>query len=172
MKHAALVMSIAGVFLAGTPALATDAVKASASFVDAHGQANGTAELTEVNGGGVLLSLEVSGLPASQWVAVHIHETGSCDHASGHASAGGHFNPAGAEHGFASAKGPHAGDMPNQHVDGEGVLRAQIHNAAVSLDGEGNGLRGRAIMIHAGADDYVSQPAGDAGARIACAVIE
>jgi Cu-Zn family superoxide dismutase len=145
---------------------------AVASFVDAEGEANGSAELSSPATGGVLVRIEVNGLPAGQWVAFHVHETGSCDHASGHESAGGHFNPGSKEHGYLAASGPHAGDMPNQYVPEDGTLRAEVFNPAVTLaDGE-NGIRGRALMIHAGADDYRSQPSGDAGDRLACAVIE
>lgn len=86
--------------------------------------------------------------------------------------AGGHFNPGSKEHGYDAANGPHAGDMPNQYVAADGTLRAEVLNPEVTLaDGEA-GIRGRALMIHAGADDYRSQPSGDAGERLACAVIE
>ncbi len=87
-------------------------------------------------------------------------------------SAGEHFNPTNAEHGYLAAKGPHAGDMPNQHVGADGVLRAQVFNSMVQLDGGEAAIRGRALMIHGGQDDYKSQPSGDAGKREACAVIE
>lgn len=153
------------------PAAAQDAPKASASFVNASGHPNGTASLTGTPDG-VLIEIEVSGLPAGQWVAFHIHETGSCDAQTGHESAGGHFNPTGAEHGYMAGAGPHAGDMPNQHVEADGTLRTQVFNPMVTLDGGENAIRAKALMIHGGADDYRSQPSGDAGSRLACAVIE
>lgn len=151
---------------------AQDAATASASFLNADGQANGSAELTGMAAGGVLIKLEVTGLPANQWVAFHVHETGSCDHETNHESAGGHFNPGSKEHGYRSGNGPHAGDMPNQYVGSDGALRAEIFNQMVSLDDGENGIKGRALMVHAKADDYESQPSGDAGDRLACAVIE
>lgn len=144
---------------------------ATAKFVDGAGKANGQATLT-AGRGGVLIEIEVTGLPANQWVAFHIHETGRCDAASGHESAGGHFNPTQAKHGFGTADGPHAGDMPNQWVGADGTLRAQVFNGRVSLAGGDSDISGRALMIHAKADDYVSQPSGNAGQRLACAVIE
>lgn len=144
---------------------------AAAKFVDGAGKANGTAMLT-AGRGGVLIEIEVTGLPANQWVAFHVHETGSCDAASGHESAGGHFNPTQAKHGYATADGPHAGDMPNQWVGPDGKLKAQVFNARVTLAGGDNDISGRALMIHAKADDYASQPSGNAGQRLACAVIE
>ena len=144
---------------------------AKASFLNMAGEQNGTAVLTGT-AAGVLIELEVSGLAAGEWVAFHVHETGTCDHHTGYESAGGHFNPSGADHGYLAAKGPHAGDMPNQLVGADGTLRAQVFNPMVRLDGGDNAIRGKALMIHAGRDDYASQPAGAAGKRQACAVIE
>ncbi len=143
----------------------------SVRFVDMNGEQNGTATLTGTDQG-VLIELEVSGLPAGEWVAFHVHETGECDHSTDHESAGGHFNPTDAEHGYLAEGGPHAGDMPNQYVGADGVLRAQVFNTMVTLDEGEAGILGRSLMIHGGTDDYVSQPAGDAGDRYACAVIE
>lgn len=152
-------------------AAAADASTANAAFVDAQGQENGTAELTGTDEG-VFIRLEVTGLPAGQRVAFHVHETGTCDHATGHESAGGHFNPTDKDHGYLAENGPHAGDMPNQYVGDDGILRAEVFNSFVRL-GEGEAdIMGRALMIHAEADDYESQPSGDAGDRLACAVIE
>ena len=101
-----------------------------------------------------------------------VHENGTCDHATNHDLAGGHFNPGNVEHGYLAAKGPHAGDMPNQKVGADGSLRAQVFNSMVTLDGGANAIRGRSLMIHGGKDDYESQPSGDAGKRQACAAIE
>ncbi len=88
-----------------------DQATASVGFVDAEGMENGTAEVSAIASGGVLVRMEVKGLPAGEWVAVHFHETGTCDHTTKHESAGGHFNPGSKEHGFNAASGPHAGDM-------------------------------------------------------------
>jgi Cu-Zn family superoxide dismutase len=145
---------------------------AVASFVDAKGEANGSAELSSPASGGVFIKIEVTGLPADQWIAFHVHETGNCDHTTGHESAGGHFNPGGREHGYMAASGPHAGDMPNQYVPADGTLRAEVFNPAVTLAEGDTGIRGRALMIHAKGDDYSTQPSGDAGDRLACAVIQ
>jgi len=144
---------------------------ANARFSDESGAPIGEATLitTPV---GILIDVNVKGLPAGKWVAFHVHETGTCDAMAHFDSAGGHFNPKGAQHGFLAPSGPHAGDMPNQLVSAEGALRVQVLNAMVTLDGAQNSIRGRALMIHAGEDDYKSQPAGNAGPRLACAVIE
>ncbi|MEB2847314.1 superoxide dismutase family protein [Rhizobiales bacterium RZME27] len=143
----------------------------TAKFVGAKGEDAGKADLITTPSG-VLINVEIKGLPASQWVAFHVHETGSCDAASHHESAGGHFNPDGKEHGYQAANGPHAGDMPNQYVGADGVLRAQVINDAVTLDKGEVGIVGRALMVHAKPDDYKTQPSGAAGDRLACAVIE
>ena len=151
---------------------AQDKQTATANFVDAKGKESGRATLTAAANGGVLIEAEISGLPANKWVAFHVHETGKCDAATHHESAGKHFNPTDAEHGFLAAKGPHAGDMPNQYVGQDGILRAQVFDSMVTLDGKKDGIRGRALMIHANSDDYRSQPSGDAGERLACGVIK
>lgn len=155
--------------MAAVPANAQETAKAN--FINMAGEQNGTATLTQTPDG-VLIEVEAKGLPAGEWVAFHVHETGTCDHQTGHESAGGHFNPTGAEHGYLAANGPHAGDMPNQQVGADGTLRAQVFNSMVTLDGGENAIRGKSLMIHGGKDDYKSQPSGDAGNRQACAVIE
>ena len=157
--------------LLAAAAIAQEPSTATAKFVGADGKDVGTATLTGTKTG-VLIEIEVSGLPAGQWVAFHVHETGTCDHTTGHESAGGHFNPTGAQHGYEAENGPHAGDMPNQYVGTDGTLRAQVFNSAVTLGEGDNGITGRALMVHGGQDDYSSQPSGDAGNRLACAVIE
>lgn len=144
---------------------------ASAKFADGSGASIGEATLITTPAG-VLIDVNVNGLPAGKWVAFHVHETGTCDAMAHFDTAGGHFNPKGAQHGFLAPNGPHAGDMPNQLVSAEGALGTQILNAMVALDDGPNSIRGRALMIHAGEDDYKSQPAGNAGARLACAVIQ
>lgn len=145
---------------------------ARATLTGSDGTPFGTAELTAVPNG-VLIRLDLSGLPPGEH-AVHFHETGVCDAADGFASSGGHFGPGGTAHGFLSPGGPHAGDMPNQVAGPDGTLRATLVNPNVRLDDGPTGLLdadGSALVIHEGADDYRSQPSGDAGGRLACAVI-
>lgn len=169
-----MMTAIAALSIAATASMANaqDKQTATANFVGEDGKESGRATLTAAANGGVFIEVEVSGLPANKWVGFHVHETGKCDASSHHESAGKHFNPTGAEHGFLAAKGPHAGDMPNQYVGEDGILRAQVFDSMVTLDGKEDGIRGRALMVHANSDDYRSQPAGDAGARLACGVIK
>jgi Cu-Zn family superoxide dismutase len=118
---------------------------------------------------GTLLKVELYSMSAGV-NAFHIHEIGQCDPSFGHA--GGHYNPESTGHGFMDNDGVHAGDMPNLHIPASGDLKFEVFNPLVKLDERLFDEDGASIMIHAGADDYVSNPAGDAGSRIACGVIE
>ncbi|QFI65610.1 superoxide dismutase family protein [Sinorhizobium alkalisoli] len=145
---------------------------ATADFIGKDRKETGRATLT-AGGKGVLFEVEVSGLPKDTWVAFHVHEMGNCDPAESFKSAGSHFagEDENAEHGFLAANGPHAGDLPNQYVGADGVLRAHVFNSFVSLDETGTAIRGRALVIHQNSDDNRSQPDGGGGERLACAVI-
>lgn len=152
-------------------AYATEGGKAV--FKDIKGNPIGTARLIQTLNG-VLIEAVLSNLPPGEH-GFHIHQTGRCDAADGFKSAGGHYSPNKREHGFMVDGGPHAGDMPNQFVSLDGKLQTHVANSHVSLmQGEGSLFKGdgTALVIHAKADDYRSQPSGDAGDRIACAVIE
>lgn len=172
----AIVIALA---LAAAPALAQDAGQTptteqglSQPIVGADGQQIGTAELTGTPNGVLLTAtLQPGAVPAGQH-AIHFHQTGACDPAQGFESAGGHYNPADAQHGFQVEGGPHAGDMPNFTANADQETRVEIFNPMVTLDGNEAPLLdqdGTAVIIHAQADDYQSQPSGDAGDRLACA---
>lgn len=172
MRTLILALGTAGALTAAalTPAAAQDA--ASGTVINAEGAEIGTVSFQQTPHG-VLITADVEGLPEGVH-GFHIHETGACDAAEGFSTAGGHY-AGGKEHGFLVDAGPHAGDMPNVHVGADGHLVIEVLNTFVSVDGEMNPLLdddGSALMIHAGADDYQSAPSGDAGGRIACAVIE
>lgn len=120
---------------------------------------------------GVHMTGEVGGLPPGSVHGFHIHEKGDCSAADA-SSAGGHFNPAGTAHGKAEAGAHHAGDADNLIADAQGVAKVDRHFAGVTLGGgAANDVAGKAVIVHASADDYKSQPAGNAGARVACGVI-
>ena len=146
------------------PALAADTAKAVLKNPD--GEEVGTVTLKAVPSG-VLLDADFTALPEGTH-AFHIHGTGKCEPPS-FKSAGGHFNPEEDEHGLENPAGPHAGDMPNIHVPENGKLHIEVLNQMVSLPGLLTG-EGTAIVLHEMGDDYVSDPAGDAGPRIACGV--
>jgi len=142
------------------------------NMIDREGIDIGTATFKEGEGG-VYIHLQAHHLPEGLH-GFHIHEVGLCE-APDFESAGGHFNPDGKNHGFDDPEGPHAGDMENIEVAADGTVNIEKVNDRVTLEKdvphslfhEG----GTTLMIHADPDDYVSQPAGDAGERIACGVI-
>lgn len=143
-----------------------------ALLVDTKGEAIGTV-VAEQTPSGVLVAIVATGLPEGEH-AFHIHEKGVCDASTGFTSAGGHYAPAANAHGYRAKGGHHAGDMPNLFVAADGSLSAQVLNSSVTLIGGDAPLAdadGSAIVIHAAADDYSSQPSGAAGDRIACAVL-
>lgn len=145
---------------------------ARAQFHNPDGKAIGQATLLQSNEG-ILIKATFSDLPNGTH-ALHIHETGSCE-APDFKSAGGHYNPTNAKHGLTNPDGPHVGDMPNFTAKG-GETSVQVYNDRVTLEeGADNSLLksgGTALVVHSGADDYQTDPAGDAGKRIACGVIE
>lgn len=159
--------------LISTLALASAAAEtAKATFRNADGADVGRADLVQANDG-VLIKLTLKGLPPGGH-AFHVHAVGKCE--APFTTAGGHFNPQNRKHGMMASDGPHAGDMPNLDIPASGELKLEVLNPAVTLaKGASNSLfkpDGAALVIHATVDDYKSDPAGNAGGRIACAVVE
>ncbi len=122
-------------------------------------------------GDGVHIRGEIGGLQPGSAHGFHIHEKGDCSAADA-SSAGGHFNPSAKPHGRAGHGAHHAGDSDNLVADANGVAHVNAHLQGVTLGGgAANDILGRAIIVHAAQDDYVTQPTGNAGARVACGVI-
>ena len=159
---------VPGVALAAASQTASAAEQASAGMMNAKGESVGIVTLQAVPHG-TLLHATLTNLPAGTH-AFHVHAVGACE--PPFKSAGGHFNPADAKHGITSADGMHVGDMPNIHVPASGALEIEVLNTQLSLDEALFDEDGAAIVIHEGADDYASDPAGAAGPRIACGVIQ
>lgn len=151
---------------ATTPAPAPGARAAMAPT--AGNQASGTVTFAQ-HGERVRMVARLSGLPAGPH-GFHIHEKGDCS-APDATSAGGHFNPTAKPHGNPAGGEHHAGDVPMLVADASGNAVLDTTLAGVTLGGGATGLVGRAVVVHKDADDFVSQPAGNSGARIACGVI-
>ncbi len=156
--------------------LAAERPTATAALMDADGKQAGTVEFQATPSGMMWIAASAEGLPEGKH-GFHIHETGKCDAADGFKSAGGHL-AGDAEHGVLNEGGPHPGDLPNVTVAENGSLNAEFFVSRLSVEGgwfEEAGLfdeDGSAVVVHSGADDYTSQPSGDAGNRILCGVIE
>lgn len=139
---------------------------------NAKNESVGSAVLTPLTNG-VKIELQVAGLPPGEH-AFHVHENGSCL-APKFESAGGHFAPGKNPHGFDAPQGPHAGDMPNVVIGADGSAKLELINTQVTLGKGTNSLLkkgGTALMIHEKADDYKTQPTGNAGGRLACGEIK
>ena len=169
MKYPQLYLLVA-LFAGSTAAMAQEPATAKAELKDAKGAVVGQATLTD-SPNGVLIHVALTGMPAGPH-AFHIHETGACE--APFTSAGGHFNPGSKQHGMANPMGMHAGDLPNVQVPADGALTFDVMARDVTLGAGANSLLktgGTAIVMHAVGDDYKTNPAGAAGARIACGVI-
>ena len=165
-----LVAIACGALLLATSGQAAQAEEAWAQMKNAEGADVGAVTLNNTPHG-TLLVAELNGLPPGAH-AFHIHAVGKCE--PPFKSAAGHFNPVGQKHGIMNSLGMHAGDMPNIHVGADGSLAVEVLNTQVTLAEGANSVfdaDGSAIVIHEGADDYGTDPAGNAGARIACGVI-
>jgi superoxide dismutase, Cu-Zn family len=160
---------VLGVFL---PCFAfAQAERAYAELKDRDGKSVGTATLREIKGG-VVITVDVKGLTPGLH-ALHVHTIGKCE-GPAFTSAGGHFNPAQKKHGLKSPEGPHAGDMPNMYIAKDGTGRFEVFDDNITLTAGDRSVfdaDGSALVVHAGADDDMTDPTGNSGDRAACGVI-
>ena len=172
--HNTILLSSALALALVLPAMAQEPGTAMATFTDAAGAEVGSVTLTQGETG-VAISGMLEGMTPGEH-GLHFHETGDCDGASKFESAGGHFNPTAHKHGMENPAGPHAGDLPNVTADDTGMVMVELESDMISLT-EGDpayvfDADGTALVIHAAVDDNVTDPSGNSGDRVACAVIE
>jgi superoxide dismutase, Cu-Zn family len=141
---------------------------AKATLQDAKGQSVGEVTFEETPHG-VLIKGTLSNLPAGTH-AIHIHEAGKCE-APEFKTAGGHFNPHKKAHGMKASGGKHAGDLPNLHAGQDGKVQFEFFSNQGLTVKSMMDTDGSAVVVHAQADDHQTDPAGDAGGRIACGVV-
>lgn len=156
----------------GSPPVARHTLVADSRIMTADGTPMGMARLSATPAGQVTLSIDLSGLPAGARHGMHLHAVGKCD-APGFVSAGPHLNPNTRQHGTDNPSGSHLGDLPNLSIKADGTASAELQ-----LSGQASELMpllfdadGTALVIHAGPDDYRTDPSGNSGARIGCGVL-
>lgn len=169
MKRSNLILgAIAAAALAGCASMMPGPTATAALAPTAGNTTAGTVQFAQ-RGDRVHVSGEVRGLRPNAEHGFHVHEKGDCSSADG-TSAGGHYNPGGRPHGRHGVGAHHAGDLPSLRADGNGVARFSFESASIGV-GSGADIVGRGLIVHRDPDDYTTQPTGNAGARLACAVI-
>jgi len=169
-KHFAAAAAL--VLIAGCASMGSPEPTARAELEPTKGNSVKGTVTFQQSGDKVRVSATLSGLKPNAEHGFHVHEKGDCSSGDG-MSAAGHFNPAGKSHGDYRAAGErHAGDMPNLVADGYGNAAASFEVTGLSLGGGAADIVGKGLIVHRDPDDYKSQPAGNAGPRLACAVIQ
>jgi superoxide dismutase, Cu-Zn family len=169
MKKTLLIVAIAA--LAGCQSIPPDAPRATANLQPTKsGNASGTVNFYQV-GSKVRMAANVSGLVPGREHGFHIHEAGDCSSGDG-MSAKGHFNPMSKPHGHYGSAERHVGDMPALKADANGNAKIETDLDLMTVAPGPASIVGRGLIVHADPDDYKTQPTGNAGARVACAVIQ
>ncbi len=159
-----------------TPGTGTSALGASAELTDTAGNIVGDANFTSPATGDAFVTVQIglspdAGLEPGEY-GLHVHQVGACSPTFD--AAGDHLDPDGAEHGLLNPAGPHAGDLPNVVVAQDGTATYVVNTKLLTLESGGSVFDddGSAIMLHAQSDDYITDPSGESGDRLACGVIQ
>jgi Cu-Zn family superoxide dismutase len=132
--------------------------------------AKGMVHFMDMNDGSTEVSVDLTGLAPGSTHGFHVHEKGDCSNDA--QAAGGHFNPTGAQHGAPDAASHHAGDFGNVTADEKGEVHTKFMTKSVTVKAGPTSVIGHAVVVHANPDDLTSQPSGNAGARIACGIVQ
>ena len=168
-RIAILSLALAATTLAGCASMRSGPGATAALTPTTGNTTTGTVRFAQ-QGGKVLVSGEVRGLKPNAEHGFHVHEKGDCSSGDG-MSAGGHYNPSGAPHGRHGAGPHHAGDLVSLRADAAGIARFSFESTGLSVGGGNADVVGKGLIVHRDPDDYRTQPTGNAGPRLACAVI-
>ena len=169
VRSAGVLSLIAAAALAGCAAVSSGPT-ATATLEPTRGNTTtGTVKFVQ-SGDVVKVSGEVRGLKPGAEHGFHIHEKGDCSSGDG-MSAGGHFNPGGKPHGHHGAGEHHTGDLPSLRADANGVATFSFESRTIRVGSTADDIVGKGLIVHRDPDDYKTQPTGNAGPRLACAVI-
>ena len=170
MRNGYVAAFAVGILILWNPLSYGEMSGATATLRDGEMKEVGTATFSE-SSGGVMITLKVHDLPPGTH-AFHVHSEGKCDPPD-FKSAGSHFNPYGKKHGLKNPEGSHAGDLQNILVGEDGSTEVEVMAHSVTLsEGDHASVLGKSLIIHVASDDEMTDPAGNAGARMACGVIE
>lgn len=148
----------------------SDGPTASAQLSPTKGNAtSGSVQFTQA-GNKVLVKVDIKGLKPNAEHGFHVHEKGDCSSGDG-MSTGGHFNPSGSLHGAHGQGVHHAGDLPSLKADANGNAKIAFESTTISIVGGVSNVIGKGLIVHRDPDDYKTQPTGNSGPRLACAVI-
>lgn len=168
MKKLVLICTVLG--LSGC-ASQMDGPSATARLMPTKGNITSGVVTFQSIGAKVLVNAEIRGLKPNAEHGFHIHEKGDCSSGDG-MSAGGHFNPTAKGHGAHGSSAHHAGDLPSLMADANGVAKLTFETNAISVGNAPTDILGLGLIVHRDPDDYKTQPTGNSGPRLACAVIQ
>lgn len=170
MKAGHVLVLLAAAALAGCQTMSDDPPRATAGLEATKGNKTVGEVTFEQVGGKVRVTAQIINLKPNQEHGFHVHEVGDCSSGDG-MSAKGHFNPTGKPHGHPMSTERHAGDLPSLKADKSGRARLDVEVDVITVSHGPTSVIGRGLIVHAQPDDYTTQPTGNAGARLACAVI-